>query len=227
MIEQKYTRVFTTEHRDVETGVIIAEEGIALVFVKEGERTVVRPSTGASGEVFAGVSLSRNAAPAMLPFVAEGKVGSDLTLTLPRIPMAGQIMVRVGGDKMTIGASAPADATAVMVDADTVTFHADHEGEDFSVQIMYEPTVSEARAMKGDAPVGGLSSSARGVVGLITRGDFATNFFDASADFSGALRVKLGADGVFTTEGSGTELSNVVVTQAPTAANPLLVLSIR
>lgn len=227
MIQQKYTRVFNTEHRPVETGVIIPDEGIALVYVKEAERTVVRPSTGAAGERFAGLSLARNAPPLFMPFVFEGAVEGGV-LELPRTPIAGQILVRIGDTKMTINASdeVPAEANAVSLDDNKVRFHADHAGEALFVQMMYEPTVTEARTYQGDAPVGGLPSSAQGIIGMITKGDVATSYYDASADWSGALTCKLGPDGVLTTSGAGAEAKDVTILTAPTAANPLLVINI-
>lgn len=226
MIEQKYTRVFNTEHRPVETGAVIPDEGVCLVFVKEGERTVVRPSTGAAGEKFAGLSMSRNAPPLFIPFVLESVVDSDV-IELPRTPMAGQILVRVNGAALTInaGSSAPAEATAVNVDDRNIYFHASHVGADLFVQMMYEPTVSEARRLNGDAPVGGLSSSSQGIIGVVTRGDVATSYFDASVDWAGALSANLGPDGTLTVGGTGAD-AGITVIQAPTAANPTLVVSL-
>lgn len=227
MIEQKYTRIFHTEHRPVETGVVIPDEGVTLVYAKEGERTVVRPSTGTAGEIFAGLSMSRNAPPLFVPLVLDS-VLEEVGLELPRTPMAGQILVRVGGTKVTVNAatSAPADATSVSLDDNNLVFHADHVGEDIFIQFMYEPTVIEARQFNGDVPVGGLSSSARGIIGVVTRGDVATSYFDASADWSSALRAKLGADGVLTTAGSGEEAGGLTIINAPTAANPMLVVNL-
>lgn len=227
MIEQKYTRIFHTEHRPVETGVVIPDEGVSLVYVKEAERTVVRPSTGAAGEIFAGLSMSRNAPPAFIPFVLEDAV-NGASIELPRTPMASQILVRIGGAKMTINASdaAPTANTSVSLDDNVLRFHADHDGEDLFIQMMYEPTVVEARQYNGDVPVGGLSSSARGIIGVVTRGDVATTYFDASADWSGAMKAKMGPDGLLTTAGSGAEARGVTVISAPTAANPLLVVNL-
>lgn len=227
MIEQKYTRIFNTEHRPVETGVVIPDEGVSLVYAKEAERTVVRPSTGAAGEIFAGLSMSRNAPPLFVPFVLEDVLGS-VEMELPRTPMAGQILVRVGGTKMTINASdaAPTAATAVSLDDNNLIFHADHVGEEVLVQFMYEPTVVEARQYNGDVPVGGLSSSARGIIGVVTRGDVATSYFDASADWSSAMKAKLGPDGLLTTAGSGEEARGLTIISAPTAANPMLVVNL-
>lgn len=228
MIEQKYTRVFQTESRPVETGALFEDEGMASVFVKEGDQTVVRPSTGAAGEIFAGISQSRNAPPIFLPHVVDGIKAVAEGLELPRTPIAGQILVRLDGSAATIVAGAPAAAGEVQLQGVDITYHADDLGKEVAYQMMYEPTVTEARQIKGDVPVGGLPSSAQGVIGLVKEGDVATTYFDASADWSGVLaEVKLGADGLFTVGGSGATVPNCVVASAPSAANPTLVLSLR
>jgi hypothetical protein len=226
MIDQKYTRVFETEHRPVESAALIGDEGMALVFVKEGDATKVRPSTGAAGEKFAGVSLSRNVPPTFLPFVFEGIVPDDVSIELPRIPMAGQILVKIGGVVKGVIAAAAA-ATTVQLLGDVINFLAADAGKTLFIQFMYEPTVSEARTIKGDMPIGGLSSTAQEVIGMLVRGDVAVSHFDAASDFSAALTVKLGADGIFTTTGSGITVPNCTVINAPSAGNNSLVLNFR
>jgi hypothetical protein len=224
MIEQKYTRVFHTEHRPVETGVVFEDEGMAAVFVKEGDATVVRPSTGVAGEIFAGISLSRNVPPMFVPHVIEGKLRGVVSVQLPRVPLAGQILVKLDGVKLAIKAAAPASVAEVQLVADTLNFHADADGKDLFVQFMYEPTISEARMFKGDVAIGGLSSAAQGIIGLITLGDVATTYFDASADWSGALQANLGPNGIFTVGGAGAVVGTVM--GAPSSSNPKLVISI-
>lgn len=226
MLVQKYTRLFLTEHRKVESGTIIREEGVALVNVVEGNETVVKPSTGASNEVFAGIAMTRNSPPEILPWVGEGVVPATGAIELPRLPISGQILVKVEGTKVTVGAGAPADATAVQLSGQVVTFHEDHKGATYSVQIAYEPTLTEARQILGDAPIGGISASFQGVTGVITRGEVATSFFDASVDFAGQITPSLGPDGRFTIGGSGTKLTNVQIISAPTAENAALVLRV-
>lgn len=224
MLVQKYTRLFMTEHRKVETGAQIAEEGQALVNVKEGLETVVRPSTGAAGEVFAGVSLTRNTPPHVLPWVGEAVVPASLTVELPRLPISGQIMVKLAGVKATIVAGVPAAAGEVQLVGSRLSFHADQQGAEYFIQMAYEPTLAEAAQLLGNMPIGGISAQVQGVVGVVTRGDVATTFYDASADFQGALQVKLGADGRFTVGGSGVTVPNAVVITAPSAENTALVL---
>lgn len=226
MIDQKSTRVFDTKFAPVETGFVFEDEGMAAVYVREGDKTVVKASTGVSGEVFAGITQSRNIPPKFAPAVIEGVIPAGGVIELPRIPVVGQILVKIAGAAKTVGAGAPADATAVQLTGANINTFTGEAGKAYVIQFHYEPTVAEARTFVGDAPVGGLSSSAQGVIGLYKRGEIATSYFDASVDWSGAITVKLGADGMFTTTGSGTELTNAVVAKAPSAGSPVLVLDL-
>lgn len=226
MLVQRYTRLFLTEHRPVEQGLNLTEEGIALVAVKQGNDTVVKPSTGAAGEVFAGFSLSRNSPPATLPWVGEFHVPATLNAELPRQPLAGQILVRLDNEALTVVANAPADVTEVQVVGTVLTFHADAEKGKCFIQMQYEPTVNEARTIIGDGPIGGVASGAMDQIGIITRGEVATTLFDASADFSKAMYPNLGANGVLTVGGAGVQLTNVQILSAPSAENSALVVRV-
>lgn len=229
MLNQKYTRQFLTEHRPVAPGFVINEEGVALVYVQvPGENELhVQPSTGAAGEVFAGLSWTRNHPPAMLPSVSEGVVPADLTIELEQTPVTGQLLIAVAGVKLEIVANAPADATQVRVVGREVTFHADALGQGYYTQMQFEPTVTQARQILGDMPVGGLASNNEGIIGILTRADAATTMFDASADWTGGeLHPSLGADGRLTIGGSGTKLTNVVVVSTPGADVPYLTVRV-
>lgn len=224
MLVQKYTRLFLTEHRKVESAAIIRDEGVALVNVVEGQETVVRPSTGAAGELFAGISLTRNSPPSVLPWVGEGKVPASLAVELPRLPLAGQILVKVGGAVVDVVGAAAADATEVQLVGQVLTFFAGTDGDTYTIQMAYEPTLTEARQIIGDAPIGGISASYQGVTGVVTRGEVATTHYDASADFAGQMQPRLGPDGRFTIGGPGALLTNVTIISAPSAENSALVL---
>lgn len=215
MLVQKYTRLFRTEHFDVQEGVVIQEEGVALVFVQEGGKTKVRPSTGAAGEVFAGFSQSRNSPPSYIPHVFEASVPATLIVELPRIPLTGQILVKIGGTKATIVAGAPDAAGKVQLTANVLSFHADDANKEIYVQYIYEPSMAEARTILGDMPIGGLPSSNQGVIGATLHGNVATTMYDASVDWTGVINPTLGVDGRLTVGGSGTKLTNVQVIQTP------------
>lgn len=229
MLVLDYTRISQTSTARVENGHIVEEEGMALVKVMDGGEVAVRKSTGAADEIFAGVSLSRNAPTNMLPYVAETAVPTAETMKLARTPIAGQILVKVDGTALTVSANAPADATEVQLAGDTLTFFAGEADKEVYVQFMYEPTVTEARQETGDMPIGGLPSSSVGSIGMVVSGCITTNQYDASVDWAaGELTPSLGVDGKFTVGGSGTKLDNLVtVDRIPSAANPYLSLTIR
>lgn len=230
MLVQKYTRFFNTEHRDVEPGVIIEEEGIALVYTRVNGKTYVRPSTGAAGEVFAGFSVSRNSTPRFLPKILAGKLVPDSgVVDLGRIPLTGQILVKVGGDVLEISANAPVEGKVQLQGQKLYFFLGTPAegsnpavvgdiGQELYVQMIYEPTVAEARTVIGDGPIGGLPSTAQERIGVATRMEtMGTTYYDASADWSTIIHPKLGADGRLTTTGNGTELTNVMVMETPIA----------
>lgn len=226
MLQLRSTRIANSRHAAVLSSVTIAEEGIALVYAKEDGETKVRPSEGVAGEIFAGVSQSRNSVPAVLPYVEEGVIGATRTIKLPRTPLAGQLLVKVAGVQKTVVTTAPADATEVQIVGSDVVVYASEAGKAYFVQMLYTPSVIEAQSIVGDAPIGGLASTLLGSIGVLKSAEFGTNYFDASADWSDALYVTTGPDGVFTVGDVDNHIPNAIVKNAPNASNAFLVLSI-
>lgn len=226
MLQLQETRIARSKHEAVLPGVIIPEEGMALVYVKDGEETKVKPSTGSGSEVFAGVSWSRAVPPAAAPFVQEGVVSTGLRMELPRAPISGQLNVKVNGTQKTIVSGAPASAAEVQVSGRFLIFYTGEAAKAVKAQFLYAPNVVEARAMLGDGPHGGLSSSQESIIGTLKDAQIATNFFDASADWSTTLYAKLGAGGIFVPSNLADSIPNVVVKKAPNGSNPFLVLSL-
>nr|DAF93684.1 MAG TPA: hypothetical protein [Myoviridae sp. ctshb19] len=226
MIVDKYTRTFNTEFRDVEPGLDLREDGQALVYSKVAGRTYVRPSQGVVGEIFAGISVNRNTPPAFLPKIVSGVVVPESgVVDLGRLPLSGQILVKVDGDVLEVSAAAPVEGKVQSVGTKLYFFTGDDtatpavagdQGKELFVQFMYEPTVSEAKTIRGDAPIGGLSSSELERIAVLTRAEsVATTFYDAAADWSSVVRPKLGVDGKFTTTGNGETVNTVIVLQTP------------
>lgn len=226
MLKLLETRVTRTRSANTLPGVVVHEEGISLVYSKKDGETYVRPSTGAAGEVFAGLSYSRSTAPAMLPLVDVGTVPQTRAVKLKRVPLPGQLFVKLGDDPADIVTVDPSAAGKVRLQGDTLYFHADDLGQELYIQMMYEPSVTEARSIMGDVMPGGLSSVALGVVGVLKDAQAGTNFFDASKDWSTALGVKLGANGMLQPAADAAEaIPNVVVMNSPNAQNPFLVIA--
>lgn len=221
MLNFKVTRFSDSNasFQPVATGVVVAEDGVALVYAKESGDTKVQPSTGVAGEVYAGVSLSRNTPPNQVPAYEEFVIPASGSVQLNRTPVAGQLSVK----GFALGSGAPA-AGEVKITADTLQFNTADAGKVATAQYLYEPTVAEAATIIGQGPIGGPPSSALGVVGVLEKGEFGTSFFDASVDWTDALAVNLGAGGKFTVGGSGTRVPGLVVKNAPNAGNPFLVL---
>ncbi len=225
MLNMMNTRIVDSDSAPVATGVLIAEEGVALTYVKENGVTKVQPGAGVAGEVFAGVSLSRNAPPAVMANVQEFTIPEGGIVELARTPIAGQLLIKIDGSAATVVGVAPASAGEVQMAGAEGTFHGDDIGKKAWVQYMYEPSMMEARSFVGDIPQGiNLASTTMGVIGRITRGYVSTNMFDASVDWSDALEVKLGAGGVFTVGGSGITVPGAVVMNAPSSEDALLTI---
>jgi hypothetical protein len=225
MLQLRETRIVTVYPHDVLTGVTIPEEGQALVYAKENGDTKVTLSSSQPGEVFAGVSYSRNSPPGILPIVLEGVVKADNTFKLPRTPIAGQLLVKSGGAALTVVAGAPANGTEIQVTDDVLTFNA-LAGSTFSAQFMYYPTTIEARSIIGDAPIGGLPSTTLSSIGVLKVATISTNMFDAGQDWTNTLFVKTAATGIFTVGTANDHIQGVIVKNSPSAANPFLVLTL-
>lgn len=234
MLNYQHSSFFKTRERDVLPGAVIGEEGVSLVFTKETAtgQLAVKPSTGAADEVFAGFAMSTNTPATFAHKVEEAAAISEASFALARVPVAGQILVKVGGTALTIaaGEEAPADAASVNLSASgELFFHADHAGESLFVQYAYELSASEAAEITGDYYGGSHNTASRvyNRVGCVVEGTIATNMFDASADFSGVINPRLGPNGMLTAAGSGTLLTNVVVINAPSAENAFLQVEVQ
>jgi hypothetical protein len=225
MLQLRETRIVNSQPHDVVTGHIIPEEGLALAYAKEGADTKVQLSTGAAGEIFAGVSFSRNTPPAVLPVFLVTAIPANSILPINRNPIVGQLLVKIAGVIATIVAGAPA-AGEVQVGSLQLVFNAADASTAVEVQYLYAPSVLEARSIIGDAPIGGLSSTAQGSIGVLKNAIIGTNSYDASVDWSQAMYVKLGPNGTFTVGSAADHIANVIVKTSPGAANPFLVLSL-
>lgn len=226
MLNLQLTRIVRTYSENVQSGALIPEEGMALVYVRENGETRVKPSAGAANEVFAGVSYSRHAPPALLPYVQETVVRADGTVELVRPPVNGQLLVKLAGAPLEVVNVAAADATKVRLDNLLLRFFAGQAGKPVYVQYLYAPTVMEARTVIGDGQIGGLASTSEGIIGMLKDADFGTNMFDASVDWTSALQVKLAAGGTFTVGTVADHIPGIVVKNSPSAASPFLQLSV-
>ena len=230
MLQLRDTRITLARHADVLPGTLIEEEGVALVHVKQNGYTFVQPATGASGELFAGVSYERFAPAARLPLIREYTVPAGGIVQLPRTPAAGALAVIASGNALDIvaGSERPAeDATNVVISGDVLLVGDLYVGRTVRVQMLYVPSVEEARSIQGDMPFGGRASGLTGTIGRIVDGELATSCFDASRDWTNALEVGLGQNGMFVPATGANRLPGVIVKNSPNAANPYLVLFLK
>jgi hypothetical protein len=226
MLQLRSLRVIRSLPATVLNGATIEEEGLPLVWVKEPAtgNTVVRVAAGAAGERFAGVSMSRNHPPRTLPRVQRVTVPNNGQVILDRTPMIVE-------SKPELGAVTISDNTAVAADKMTITgnvveFDSALVGRVVDVIYRYVPTVDELRSVLGDMPYGGNVFAATGAVNRLVQGEFATNAFKASADWTTAMGVKLSA-GVFAPAASAAEaIPGVQVMSTPNVDNAFLALTI-
>jgi len=212
--------------RPVAAGYTVSAEGQALVADTTDGVFGVKPSTGASGEKFAGVALSQQLTLEYLPIVEEFVVAEDeITVTLSHTPVGGTLRVLGNGSALAVGTPA-GDATKYSISGSVITVNTALKGKSVVVAYRYAPTVIEAKTIQGDIPPGGAASLTLNSVGVIRRGDIFTSEYDTSVDWTGDPDVALGANGLFTVGGSGTEI-NAVVIQVPSATDPFLGLELR
>jgi hypothetical protein len=229
MLNYKQSQFFETNPFDILPGLALNEEGYALVYVKEDGKTYVSTSTGVEGETFAGLNMSVNLPPSRATMVEEHVIPTGGKISLNRVPVTGQLLVKVAGTKATISAGTSAgDAGTATVNGKDVFFNTADVGKSVFVQYHYELLASEAKQFTGDHLGGVNTASAEfGSTGVVQRGTIETSMFDASVDWTSVVHPKLGQNGMFTVGGNGTLLTNVVVLGSPSAESSFLRLEIR
>lgn len=227
MLFQNATDIVQTQEADLLPGEVIHEEGVALVWTRENGKSYLRLSTGNKDEQFAGFALARSMPPATMARVEEFVIDATLKYTATKLPIAGQLLVKIDGVKADQEAANTASAAGIVgVQGADLFFNKADEGKKVFVQYAHELSVTEARSYTADAPIGGLPSNVVGRVGYIKLGNVATSVFDAAADWSNdnVLNPSLGADGRLTIGGTGTVLKGCVIKQAPNAERGYLII---
>lgn len=218
MLNFSGSNIVSSTTRKLAAGTGNIGEGLALVAKYENGELRVAPSTGASGEIFVGVSFNNRSIDKTYP-VATTRYTADSNglIVLPHAPLPSALkVVDSGGTTLTSAASAATGkyvlkGNTLTVDANLVV----------DVAYDYSPSVVEALARQGDTWPGIGAVALQGVTGVIEAGDIQTNQFDPTADWS-LKTVKLGANGRFTTGGSGVTLTGVIITQIPVEGGNVL-----
>lgn len=217
MLHLDQSKLFRTGQFKLATDAFIAAEGKAAVVVYENGEAVVKPSTGVSGEIFAGVMFSSKTPLDTLPNVFVGKAVAS-KITLPQTPVAGTLRVVVAGVAFDLGDVGTASKYSVT--GNVITLPAAQATAAVTVNYSYSPSVMQARSLQGDVEPGFALSSVMRQTGVIQGGEAVTSEYDTDADWSDpALPVRLGANGQFTTSGNGTVIPGIV-TRYPVAGVP-------
>lgn len=216
----------------VASDILAIEEGSALVYVWENGLQKVKPSTGASGEFFAGVSFSRATTPTDAPIVEEITIPEDspYTVTLAKTPVSdpGVVVLAEGSNpKVVLAKGSSADADEYAISGKVITVHSSYAGR--TIKVTYRYTLSHAEAIykfnfDSFATVDLVSAP---TVGVVKDGFIVTDCYDVTADWSSwsaSNPVTLSSDGKFTLGGSGEELTNVAVMAIPSVLDGFLYL---
>lgn len=232
MLNMAKCSIIQTLALPVSASILAIEEGQALVYAFENGEQTVKPSTGAAGEFFAGVSFSRATTPTTVPIVEEITVptAAPFTVTLAKTPLANPAayIQAVGASPRVVLASAvAADATHYSLAGDVMTFDASFSGR--TVQVVYRYTISHVEAVykfnfDAFATVDLVSAS---VIGVVKDGIIVTDQYDSTADWAtwnGATPITLGANGQFTIGGVGTAIANAAVMAVPSVNDGFLTI---
>lgn len=227
MIIYQNSRFTKTSDGDIVPGAPFTEEGFAAVYRHINGKNLLDLSTGAANEVFAGFNISRSVPPSRLPRVEE-LTAKNGVVTLSKLPLSDSIFVKLGdtpASAIKVGTSKPTTAGEVNLGENKLYLHDDDQAKQVYVQYHFEPTVSEAREITGDAPVGGDAAVDQNRVGLIVQAHPITlTNFDSSVSWDGVMHPSLGTNGLLTAGGSGTVLKNYIIKQAPSSGSPYLTI---
>lgn len=227
MLLLNQTRIHASTERKLSAGAVLKSEGAALVATYEDNELRVKPSEGKADEVFVGVAISAIASVTVAPKVEELVINKDnATVELARLPITDKdIAVKVDGTSIEVGTTTTVDATHAKLEKLKLTFDDSLKGKTAVITYRFSPNAEELYVVQGEQRPGVHVATALGQTGVITAGEVLTSEFDVAADWTpkanGQIEVRLGANGLFTTKGTGTKL-NAVVTRLPVAGSPYL-----
>lgn len=224
MLNLPLSRFTRSDEHKLAPDATLTAEGLALVAdYSEGSVVSVKPSTGAANEIFMGVSLAVLMDLTELPFIQQFVVDADnLVTTLPGTPVPGSSLVTLDGTAISPGGTVTASKYTLV--GNTVEFHADDAGKAVKYVGLYAPTIAQARQIQGDVNPGYAISSELHQTGVVKGGTIYTSEWDTTCAWTGADKVRLGANGKFTTSGTGTEIGATII-ELPNTDSAFLGLS--
>lgn len=229
MLSFPSTKVFQSIERPVAAGSSITAEGKALIGATVGGVFGAKMSAGSAGEVFLGVSINMLNIPVDAPYQESLTQGAGNTITLTYTPTASSLLL-VDSNTSTVQTVGNPGTTAnqYSISGQVITLNAAQTGHAYLAQYRFNLTVAQWVALWGNVHPGGPAGAYLGQTGIIQKGDVYTSEYDTAVDWTGNnLAVKLGANGIFTTAGSGVTLTNVTVIAPPQAGLGYLGLEIR
>jgi hypothetical protein len=199
-------------------GVNPDESGLAMVRVADAQgNEAVAPATGAAGEVFVGVSyLDKHAAAngVRVDYHAQVPSSSPYIVSVPD--------ALIMGSTLAVKDSSGAAVTPAGVAGAAITFNAGDAGKDVYVSYNYQLTEAQKQAL-GISPIPSAALFLGKIAVLAGYQRVFVSNFDASKSYAvvgAGSKVALGAGGMLTTGGSGTEIGNCF--HVPTAVDPWL-----
>lgn len=221
MLNNQFSRIMKTATEQLLPGSAVpTEEGQALVYVKGDDgQTYVKVSSGAAGEIFAGVTRGRPLPPALVPLVHRAVVDSSGKVELPRAPKGQEWSV------VDVASKSAMDKATITLTGNVLQFQSAAKGKTVDVVLQYVPSVEEARTFVGDMPFGG-NPFAIGSVSVDKVSEVHTSNYVADADWTAALGVKLAADGRFAPATAADAIPGVIVKNSPNVSNAYLGLGI-
>ncbi len=229
MIDLKKTHMDATLGRSLAAGTIVEQEGVLLcAVIEDGVEKAAIVAAPAGTEKVIGFAKTADSQPARTSNVEEVKVPASgaLTAQLSKTNLVvGRVRAMVGATALTIiTAGVPASGEVLVAHATgALTFHADQASAKVKVTYLYDLTINQSKQMFGERHINNRDLHAEfGQIEIGTgNGELYTDQFDASADWTTAGAIKLGANGILTKSGSGPTLDLVVVS-VPSAESPLL-----
>lgn len=214
MLYMPKTRFAQSFTRALTAGTVLMDEGLALV---AGPGGTVKLASGVANEHFVGFSVNQRGPLFALPTFDEVTVSAAApTVKLTKTPLGARVTVRnpITQALLESGTDYNFDqATNEVTDLDA---------GDYVIAYEFSPTMIEARVIQGDVQPGGTVPMNYDFTGVLAKGDIYTSSFEVADDWTVAgVKIRLGANGKLTTQGTGTVI-NAYVIGTPNAQSPFL-----
>lgn len=220
MIYMPKTRFAQSFTRKLTAGSVLMDEGLALV---AGPNGTVKVASGLADEQFVGLSVNQRGPLYALPRYENVTItGGDTQVhELERTPLGGVLTVRnpITQAKLVAGTDYTFNAGANNITGlDNGSYVLGYE---------FSPTMIEARVTQGDVQPGGTVPMNYDFTGVLAKGDLYTSCFEVGDDWTVAgVKIRLGANGKFTTQGTGTVIDAYVI-DTPNMQSPFLGICIK